>query len=135
MIGVEAEQADIITDSILDWVDPDDLVNPFGAESEYYYSLPEPYPAKNGFFDVPEELLLVRGVTPEIYYGRKGMSEAGEPIQIYGLQDHITTFTNAPQINLNSAFGSGVGGGSRIGFFDCDSDCGETKGSSIHGSC
>lgn len=53
MIGVEAEQADIITDSVLDWLDPDELISPFGAESEFYLSLPEPYPAKNGFFDVP----------------------------------------------------------------------------------
>ncbi len=103
MIGVESEQADIITDSIVDWLDPDDLVSPFGAESDYYESLPEPYPAKNGFFDVPEELLLVRGVSPEIYYGRKGMSDAGEPVEFYGLQNHVTTFGRSAQINLNSA--------------------------------
>jgi general secretion pathway protein K len=103
MIGVEPEQADIITDSIIDWLDPDDLVSPFGAESEYYLSLSEPYPAKNGFFDVPEELLLVRGVTPEIYYGRKGISEAGDPVEFYGLQNHVTTFGGGTKINLNSA--------------------------------
>jgi general secretion pathway protein K len=103
MIGVEPEQADIITDSIVDWLDPDDLISPFGAESDYYLGLPEPYPAKNGFFDVPEELLLVRGVTPEIYYGRKEMSDAGEPVELYGLQNHVTTFTSSPQINMNSA--------------------------------
>ena len=103
MIGVEPEQADVITDSIIDWLDPDDLVRPCGAESEYYLSLDEPYPAKNGFFDVPEELLLVRGVTPEIYYGRKGMSETGDPVEFYGLQNHVTTFGGGTQINLNSA--------------------------------
>jgi general secretion pathway protein K len=103
MIGVESERADTITDSILDWLDPDELVSPFGAESDYYLSLPEPYPTKNGFFEVPEELLLVRGVTPEIYYGRKGMTESGNPVEFYGLQKYVTTFTNSPMINLNSA--------------------------------
>lgn len=103
MIGVEPVQADIITDSVIDWLDPDELISPFGAESEYYLSLPGPYPAKNGFFDVPEELLLVRGVTPEIYYGRKGMSESGDPVEFYGLQNHVTTFGTTLQINLNSA--------------------------------
>jgi general secretion pathway protein K len=103
MVGVDPEQADVITDSILDWQDPDELVSPFGAESDYYQSLPEPYVAKNGFFDLPEELLLVRGVTPEIYYGRKALSEAGDPIELYGLQHYLTTFTASPQINLNSA--------------------------------
>ena len=31
------------------------------------------------------------------------MSEDGEPVAFYGLQNHVTTFTSAPQINLNSA--------------------------------
>ena len=67
--GVSAENADIIVDSILDWKDPDDLHRLNGAESEYYLSLPNPYRAKDANFDTVEELLLVRGVTPEILYG------------------------------------------------------------------
>ena len=102
-IGVPPADADIITDSIADWIDPDDLVRPFGAESDYYLSLENPYPAKNGFFDVPEELLLVRGVTPEIYFGRKTMTDAGQPIELYGLQNYVTTFSQINRVNVNSA--------------------------------
>ena len=61
--------ADIIVDSILDWKDADDLHRLNGAESDYYLSLPNPYRAKDANFDTLEELLLVRGVTPEILYG------------------------------------------------------------------
>ncbi len=101
--GVEQQEADVITDSIEDWRDADDLYRPNGAESDHYQSLKSPYFAKNGSFDVPEELLLVRGVTPEIFYGTKGMTEAGERVEYYGLQKYLTTFTNIARINVNSA--------------------------------
>lgn len=103
MIGVSGPQADVITDSIQDWIDPDELVHDFGAESDYYLGLRDPYPAKNSPIDVPEELLLIRGITPEIYYGIKTKSENGEPIELYGLQKYLTTFSNTRQINVNSA--------------------------------
>lgn len=103
MIGVPGPEADVITDSIQDWIDPDELVHDFGAESDYYLGLKNPYPAKNSPIDVPEELLLIRGVTPEIYYGIKTKSENGEPIELYGLQKYLTTFSNSRQINVNSA--------------------------------
>ncbi|MFZ2630285.1 MAG: hypothetical protein WA081_02515 [Desulfosalsimonadaceae bacterium] len=66
---IDDEQKDVIADSILDWRDSDrnHLIN--GAEDDYYQSLPEPYECKDGDFDAKEELLRVRGVTPEIYEG------------------------------------------------------------------
>ncbi len=67
--GVSQGEADVIVDSILDWKDRDDLRRLNGAESDYYLSLPNPYRAKDANFDTLEELLLVRGVTPEILYG------------------------------------------------------------------
>ena len=59
----------IIVDSIMDWRDKDNFHRANGAEDEYYLSLPQPYKSKNGDFTSIEELLLVRGVTPEIFYG------------------------------------------------------------------
>ncbi|HXK59103.1 MAG TPA: general secretion pathway protein GspK [Acidobacteriota bacterium] len=103
IIGVDPVDADVITDSIEDWRDQDDFYRPNGAESDYYQSLERPYFAKNGLFDVPEELLLVRGVTPEIYYGRKGLTESGERVEYYGLQKYFTTFSTISRININSA--------------------------------
>ena len=103
MVGVEEMEANVITDSIGDWRDKDDINRPDGAESDYYLSLPEPYMPKNGLFDVSEELLLVRAVTPEIYYGVKTTTEIGEKIELYGLQKYFTTFTNIDRIDINSA--------------------------------
>ncbi|HNR87548.1 MAG TPA: general secretion pathway protein GspK [Spirochaetota bacterium] len=62
-----------IADSILDWVDIDDARSPYGAESsDYYQSLPNPYKCKNKEMDSIDEMLLVRGITPEIFYGLGG---------------------------------------------------------------
>ncbi len=103
MVGLEEAEADMITDSIEDWRDRDDLNRLNGAESNYYQALQEPYLAKNGLFDVPEDLLLVKGITPEIYYGHKGTTQDGAQIEYYALQKYLTTFTTINRINVNSA--------------------------------
>lgn len=58
-----------IVDSIQDWRDPDKLHRLNGAEDDYYLSRPTPYRAKNATFETIDELLLVKGMTPEILYG------------------------------------------------------------------
>ena len=64
-----------IVDSIQDWRDPDNLHRLNGAEDDYYLSLQTPYRAKNADFEVIDELLLVKGMTPEILYGNTGSPE------------------------------------------------------------
>lgn len=60
-------------DSIADWVDIDDSRHPYGAESsDYYLSLTPPYNAKNNAMDSIDELLMIKDMTPEIYYGFGG---------------------------------------------------------------
>ena len=71
-----------IADAILDFIDDDDTPRENGAESDYYSALTPPYACKNGPLDTIEELLLVRGVTPEILFGgdanRNGIIDSGE---------------------------------------------------------
>lgn len=71
-----------IADAILDWLDEDEEPRPFGAEVEYYSTLPTPYVPKNGPVLSVEELLLVRGVTPTLLFGadanRNGVLDADE---------------------------------------------------------
>jgi len=66
---VEKEICNVIVDSILDWRDKDGLHRLNGAENNYYQSLPEPYKCRDGFFKSVDELLLVRGVTKEMFAG------------------------------------------------------------------
>lgn len=77
-----------IADAILDWIDEDDEARPYGAEREYYSTLPTPYEPANGPLQSVEELLLVRGVTPELLFGvdanRNGVIDVDEQ-QRYGI--------------------------------------------------
>jgi DNA uptake protein ComE-like DNA-binding protein len=59
-----------IADAILDWIDPDGDPREYGAEADYYSSLSPPYTPQNGPLKTIEELLLVRGVTPDLLFGR-----------------------------------------------------------------
>lgn len=69
LTGVEKTERDTITDSILDWKDSNHEYHLNGAEDDDYSSLPVPYEAKDDDLDTVEELLLVKGVTPEVFYG------------------------------------------------------------------
>lgn len=62
-------ERDTVIDSIIDWRDPGREHQLNGAEEEWYRALDPPYSCKDGPFDVVEELLLVRGVTPELFAG------------------------------------------------------------------
>jgi general secretion pathway protein K len=93
-LGIEKETADTIVDSILDWKSPTGLHRLHGADSSYYSSLPNPYKAKNANFDNLEELLLVKGVTPDILYGNS---------QRPGMIRFLTIYGDATRININAA--------------------------------
>ena len=67
------KQISTIVDSILDWRDCDDEARLNGAESAYYSGLPRPYAAKNGFFESADELMRIRGVTPDVFFGHDGL--------------------------------------------------------------
>ena len=81
--------------SIIDWTDNDDEVTclPFikrenlGAESSYYDRLNPPYKCKNRAFDTVEELMLLKGVTPQVFDR---------------IRDYITVKGDG-KININSA--------------------------------
>ena len=93
-LGLSMEEVDTIVDSIGDWRDADDLVRLHGAESDYYMSLPTPYKPRNADFQTLEELLLVKGVTPQILYG------GGEK---KGVIDYLTVYSRSTRINVNAA--------------------------------
>ena len=93
-LGLNLDDVDIIVDSVMDWKDSDDLHRLHGAEDDYYMSLPNPYKAKNANFETLEELLLVKGLSPEILYGDKGKK---------GIIDFLTITSRMTTININAA--------------------------------
>jgi len=81
--------------SIIDWTDTDDQVTclPFinhenlGAESSYYEKLEIPYSCRNASLSTTEELLLVKGITPDVFDR---------------IRNYVTVYGDG-RININSA--------------------------------
>ena len=104
LCGVDTETASIISDSITDWVDTNSTSRPNGAEDEFYMSLSSeengPYHCKNGAIDKIEELLLIRGITPDIFYGRQ--AEGPSDVNLIGIGRFLTTMPFS-RVNMNTA--------------------------------
>lgn len=90
---LEAGGAAEIVDAIIDWIDDNEEIAGLGAESSYYASLTIPYTAKNAQLDCIEELLMVKGVTAELFGGTKDKPGLSQYVTVYG--------TGA--ININTA--------------------------------
>lgn len=84
---VSDQEAAEIIEAVLDWQDADDEKRDSGAESDYYEGLERPYPCKNGNFEALEELLLVKGMTRDLFDG---------------IKDHLTVYGNGG-VNINTA--------------------------------
>lgn len=73
LVGADPGDASRMVDSFVDWTDPNDEVQLNGAETADYLANPNPgyapYIAKNGPLDDLAELLLIRGFTPQMYWG------------------------------------------------------------------
>ncbi len=102
-IGIQSPDLDIIADSIIDWRDGDNIPLPNGAENDYYQSLQPPYFAKNGALTTVEELLMIRGMTPDYYFGHREKTADGQILERYGLSRYITVYSNSNRINVNYA--------------------------------
>jgi general secretion pathway protein K len=99
--GIDKQNGDIIVDSILDWRDRDALYRLNGAEDEYYQSLDPPYRARNGTIETIEELLLIRGITADYYYGHPARTPEGAVTYMYGLSRYFTVYSTRSQSRIN----------------------------------
>ncbi|HZL43499.1 MAG TPA: hypothetical protein VFD66_09495 [Verrucomicrobiae bacterium] len=131
VLGVDAGEAPSIVAAIQDWIDPDEMtVN--GAESDYYQSLNPPYYSKNAPIDDLSELLLVRGITQEMYWGPAATNHSAavfqqkdrfgrvieEPTYPVGLVDLFTPISSG-RVNANTASAEVL---RLIGFTEADAD-------------
>jgi len=82
-----AEDPDLLTDSLIDWLDADNDPRPLGGEDNYYLSRANPYPTGNGPLASLEELSLVRGFDATI---------------LERLTPHVTLY-GTTSINVNTA--------------------------------
>lgn len=119
-LGVTEEAAQQITAAIVDWRQPSPE-GPVTAFDQFYLSRTPSFPSKHASFQETEELLLLRGMTPDLYYGTY-VHEAGaegKPPRLVprgGLRDCVSVFgslgpfdanTVAPAVLLSSGMAPG----------------------------
>jgi len=96
-----------IVNSVKDWLDrgDDDATTGLsGAESNYYEDLDPPYASRNGPIPNLNELLLIKGITPELYYGQEETPGLSDHMTVYGVTLGAGTGFNWPgRININTA--------------------------------
>ncbi len=93
--------------AIKDWLDSndDDAISGLtGAESGYYEDLDPPYACRNGPLSHLSELLLIKGIKPEMLYGVGDVAGLADYLTIYGMSPaQGKGFQFAGTININTA--------------------------------
>jgi general secretion pathway protein K len=90
---LEPDEVEDILDAIKDWIDKDNEPTRFGAEDSYYQALDHPYSCRNAPLESLEELLLIKGITRELFYGTD---------ENPGISDYLTVYGDG-KININTA--------------------------------
>ncbi len=106
-LGVDPDRAREIAAAIDDWRRPSLVNSPFDS---YYLSLTPSFRARHTSLQEIEELLLVKGVTPDLFYGTYVPSPNGEGprltargglvdcLSVYGARDQVDANTAAPAV-------------------------------------
>ena len=103
----EDSQPPAIINSLKDWLDSGDddaITGLSGAESPYYQDLSPSYSSRNGPMADIHDLLLVKGITPDIFYGNAEKPGLSEVLTVYGMKPGAGTEFKFPgKININTA--------------------------------
>ena len=102
----DSEPAAIIN-SLKDWLDSGDndaITGLSGAESSYYMDRQPPYPARNAPITDLNDLLLIKGITPELYYGTAEVPGISHYLTVHGMGlGEGTGFSFPGRINITTA--------------------------------
>jgi general secretion pathway protein K len=95
-----------IINSVKDWLDSGDddaTTGLSGAELEYYQGLEPPYAPKNGPLTDLNELMLIKGISPELFYGSEEKPGISQFMTVYGVAGAAESFSYPGRININTA--------------------------------
>jgi hypothetical protein len=96
-MGFEESERDILTDSLLDWMDRDDLPRPHGAETEFYQQRDPPYRAPNRPLRDWQELRLIQGFEALFF------DEEGTPNENFQRFRQSVSLHHRDEVNFNTA--------------------------------
>src|ERR1700733_2225851 len=100
-LGADPARAQAIVAGIVDWREG----TPGGSFSEldqFYMSLTPSFRARHASLEEIEELLLVRGVTPDLFYGSYTRDADGRLIPHNGLRDCLSVYGSLGALDVNS---------------------------------
>lgn len=95
-LGAPEEQATQVTAAIVDWRTPANEMRASPFDGFYLSQIPS-FVARHASFQENEELLLVKGMTPDLYYGNS--LDGSRP----GLRDCISVYGSAGTVDINTA--------------------------------
>jgi len=101
-LGVPQTESQMLVQAIIDWRSG----NPNAASplDEYYLAQTPSFRARHASLEEVEELLLVRGMTPPLFYGRYDRGLDGRLIPVSGLRDCITVYPiTQSAVDINTA--------------------------------
>ena len=81
---LQGQEVEDILNAIKDWIDPDSVVTANGAENAYYQGLGKSTTVRNGPMESIDELLLVRGISGELYRGTPERPGLARFLTVYG---------------------------------------------------
>jgi general secretion pathway protein K len=97
------QQANEIVAGIVDWRTASDGPTAF---DQFYFSVSPTFHGRHASFQEIEELLLVRGMTPEVFYGNY-LPNSGDPnarmLATGGLRDCLSVWGSAGPFDINTA--------------------------------
>jgi general secretion pathway protein K len=96
VLGTPEDRAAEITAAIVDWRTPVDRLHPSPFDS-FYLSQSPSFMAPHTSFQESEELLLLKGMTPAIYFGSS--LDHSQP----GLRDCLSVYGSAGAVDINTA--------------------------------
>ena len=100
-LGVAPDRAQVIAAGIIDWRSPQPAgPSPFDL---FYLAQAPSFQARHASFEESEELLLIRGMTPDIYYGTYTRDANGKLVPLGALRDCVTVWGSGPGMDVNSA--------------------------------
>ena len=100
--GLATGRAEMLAAAILHWRAPEQEGGPEAEALDEYYEQAGIRPRHNRFQSL-DEVLNVRGMSREIFYGTVEVSPEGKARQIFDVGQDLTVMSDSPQVNLNYA--------------------------------
>lgn len=100
-LGLTPPEAAELTAAVEDWRKPaSEAITPF---DRYYLSLTPSFPARHASLENVEELLLVKGMTPELFYGTYVPGSGDSLVWRSGVRDCLTVYGRSDSVDINWA--------------------------------